>query len=94
MKINKKFTQTCAAALACMLLLGAAPVSAAPMDAETNAPVGSYALTDENKVPAQLNVHVGADAATSVNVTYTTKVETDKTTIAVTKTAGGETMYF
>ena len=94
MKINKKFNRTCAVALACVLMLGAAPVSAAPMEAETTAPVVSYALTDENKVPAQLNVHVGEDAATSVNVTYTTRVETDKTTIAVTKTAGGETKYF
>ena len=94
MKINKKFKRTCAVALACILMLGAAPVSAAPMEAETTAPVVSYALTDENKVPAQLNVHVGEDAATSVNVTYTTRVETDKTTIAVTKTAGGETKYF
>ena len=94
MKINKKFKRTCAVALACILILGAAPVSAAPMEAETTAPVVSYALTDENKVPAQLNVHVGEDAATSVNVTYTTRVETDKTTIAVTKTAGGETKYF
>lgn len=94
MKINNKLKQTCAVALACVLLLGATPVSAAPLDAETTAPVVSYALTDENKVPAQLNVHVGEDAATSVNVTYTTKVETDKTTIAVTKTAGGETKYF
>lgn len=94
MKINKKFKRTCAAVLACILMLGAAPVSAAPMEAETTAPVVSYALTDENKVPAQLNVHVGEDAATSVNVTYTTRVETDKTTIAVTKTAGGETKYF
>lgn len=94
MKINKKFKRTCAVALACILMLGAAPVSAAPMEVETTAPVVSYALTDENKVPAQLNVHVGEDAATSVNVTYTTRVETDKTTIAVTKTAGGETKYF
>lgn len=94
MKINKKFNRICAVALACVLMLGAAPVSAAPMEAETTAPVVSYALTDESKVPAQLNVHVGEDAATSVNVTYTTKVETDKTTIAVTKTAGGETKYF
>lgn len=94
MKINKKFKRTCAVALACILMLGAAPVSAVPMEAETTAPVVSYALTDENKVPAQLNVHVGEDAATSVNVTYTTRVETDKTTIAVTKTAGGETKYF
>ena len=94
MKINKKFKRTCAVALACILMLGAAPVSAAPMEAETTAPVVSYALTDENKVPAQLNVHVAEDAATSVNVTYTTRVETDKTTIAVTKTAGGETKYF
>ena len=94
MKINKKFKRPCAVALACILMLGAAPVSAAPMEAETTAPVVSYALTDENKVPAQLNVHVGEDAATSVNVTYTTRVETDKTTIAVTKTAGGETKYF
>ena len=94
MKINKKFNRTCAVALACVLMLGAAPVSAAPMEAETTAPVVSYALTDESKVPAQLNVHVGEDAATSVNVTYTTRVETDKTTIAVTKTAGGETKYF
>lgn len=94
MKINKKFKRTCAVALACILMLGAAPVSAAPMEEETTAPVVSYALTDENKVPAQLNVHVGEDAATSVNVTYTTRVETDKTTIAVTKTAGGETKYF
>lgn len=94
MKINKKFKRTCAVALACILMLGAAPVSATPMEAETTAPVVSYALTDENKVPAQLNVHVGEDAATSVNVTYTTRVETDKTTIAVTKTVGGETKYF
>lgn len=41
MKINKKFKRTCAVALACILMLGAAPVSAAPMEAETTAPVVS-----------------------------------------------------
>ncbi|MGM9636611.1 MAG: metallophosphoesterase [Eubacteriales bacterium] len=54
----------------------------------------SSTVVDADKEPKQLNVHVGDDAASQVNVTYTTVADT-RTVIAVTKADGtGGTMYF
>lgn len=44
---------------------------------ETEAQIATYAVIDEAKAPGQLNVHVGNDASTQVNVTYTTVADTD-----------------
>lgn len=44
--------------------------------AVAEAQVESVAVVDETKTPEQLNVHVGGDAATQVNVTYTTLTDT------------------
>ncbi len=61
---------------------------------------------DTTKQPKQVNVHLGADAATSVNITYTTasttstqvvlnkKGETGKTTVAGTEAAGAANKIF
>lgn len=59
---------------------------------EEESSIAAYSVIDENKVPAQLNVHVGNDAATQVNVTYTTITDTT-TVIALQKAEGGEIMY-
>lgn len=53
----------------------------------------TYGILDENKAPKQLNVHVGTDAATEVNVTYTTVADTS-TVISLQKAEGGDTLYF
>lgn len=52
------------------------------------APVEAIAVVDENKTPDQLNVHVGNDASTQVNVTYTTV--TDTNTVIKLNKAGDE----
>ncbi|MGM9681630.1 MAG: metallophosphoesterase [Eubacteriales bacterium] len=53
----------------------------------------SRSVVEADKEPRQLNVHVGDDAATQVNVTYTTVADT-RTVIAVTKADGtGDTLY-
>ena len=50
-------------------------------------------VIDGDKAPRQLNVHVGDDAATQVNVTYTTVADTS-TVISIQKAEGGDTLYF
>ena len=86
-----------ALALAAVLLLSnAVPAFAAETEptvpaAETVAEV--YNIVDEAKAPRQLNVHVGTDAATEVNVTYTTVADT-ATVISLQKAEGGDTLYF
>lgn len=81
---------------AVMIVMNVAPVSAAETteSTATEEQATVYSVLDEDKVPAQLNVHVGDDAATEVNVTYTTVTDTS-TVIAVQKADGtGDTMYF
>ena len=51
-----------------------------------------FAVVDENKKPSQLNVHVGNDASTQVNVTYTTLTDT-ATVIALNKLGSSEVIY-
>ena len=63
---------------ATIMISGAVPVSAAEVNAKNAiaAEEGTYSIVDESKSPKQLNVHVGNDAATEVNVTYTTVADT------------------
>ncbi|MGN0334230.1 MAG: metallophosphoesterase [Lachnospiraceae bacterium] len=76
-----------------MLMPGVPDVSAAESaSVSTAAEAAVTSVIDENKVPAQLNVHVGNDAATQVNVTYTTVTDTS-TVIAIQKADGGDKMY-
>lgn len=83
-----------ALALVFMLLLTTAvPAFAAETEVVEEPTVEVYNIVDEAKAPRQLNVHVGADASTQVNVTYTTVADT-ATVISVRKAEGGETMYF
>ena len=92
---KKVFKKTGVALIICSLLISSISVSAAQTTQtnEVTNEVVQYSVIDENKVPKQLNVHVGNDAATQVNVTYTTVTDTS-TVIAVTKADGGKTMYF
>lgn len=92
---KKVFKKTGVVLVMCSLLVTCIPVTAvqATTTNDTTNEVVQYSVIDENKAPEQLNVHVGDDAATQVNVTYTTITDTS-TVIAVTKADGGETMYF
>ena len=92
---KKVFKKTGAVLVMCSLLVTCIPVTAvqATSTNDTTNEVVQYSVIDENKAPEQLNVHVGDDAATQVNVTYTTITDTS-TIIAITKADGGETMYF
>ena len=92
---KKVFKKTGAVLVMCSLLVTSIPVTAAQAIStnDTTNEVVQYSVIDKNKAPEQLNVHVGDDAATQVNVTYTTITDTS-TIIAITKADGGETMYF
>lgn len=92
---KKVFKKTGAVLAMCSLLVTCIPVTAvqATSTNDTTNEVVQYSVIDENKAPEQLNVHVGDDAATQVNVTYTTITDTS-TVIAVTNADGGETKYF
>lgn len=92
---KKVFKKTGAVLVMCSLLVTSIPVTAAQAIStnDTTNEVVQYSVIDKKKAPEQLNVHVGDDAATQVNVTYTTITDTS-TVIAVTKADGGETMYF
>lgn len=92
---KKVFKKTGAVLVMCSLLVTCIPVTAvqATSTNDTTNKIVQYSVIDKNKAPEQLNVHVGDDAATQVNVTYTTITDTS-TVIAVTKADGGETMYF
>ena len=84
------------------LQVSAASVSgntAAPNSAESEnnitvsgSSMSAFAVVDENKVPRQLNVHVGEDASSQVNVTYTTVTDTS-TVIALNKAGSTEVKY-
>ena len=92
---KKVFKKTGAVLVMCSLLVTSIPVTAAQAIStnDTTNEIVQYSVIDKNKAPEQLNVHVGDDAATQVNVTYTTITDTS-TIIAITKADGGETMYF
>lgn len=92
---KKVFKKTGAVLVMCSLLVTCIPVTAvqATSTNDTTNEIVQYSVIDKNKAPEQLNVHVGDDAATQVNVTYTTITDTS-TIIAITKADGGETMYF
>ncbi|MEE1281739.1 MAG: metallophosphoesterase [Acutalibacteraceae bacterium] len=92
---KKVFKKTGAVLVMCSLLVTSIPVTAAQAIStnDTTNEVVQYSVIDKKKAPEQLNVHVGDDAATQVNVTYTTITDTS-TIIAITKADGGETMYF
>ena len=92
---KKVFKKTGAVLVMCSLLVTCIPVTAvqATSTNDTTNEIVQYSVIDKNKAPEQLNVHVGDDAATQVNVTYTTITDTSSV-IAVTKADGGETMYF
>ena len=47
-------------------------LAAKAFNTSTEKQVATYSIIDENKAPKQLNVHVGNDASSQVNVTYTT----------------------
>lgn len=84
-----------AAALALAMLAPAAlslNVSAEEVATVENV-ITDSTVVDADKAPKQLNVHVGDDAATQVNVTYTTVKDT-RTVISVQKADGtGEIRY-
>lgn len=83
---NKYVKRAGAMALAMTMFMGVAvDASAATVSgngtaaqAQTLAEVqtATYSVVDETKTPKQLNVHVGNDASSQVNVTYTTKADT------------------
>lgn len=74
-------TLAAAMIMSCGVNVSAAQVSAGDVEKQTvtvaEAQMEAVAVVDETKTPAQLNVHVGNDAATQVNVTYTTVTDTD-----------------
>ena len=81
------------ALVSALLLTTAVPAFAAENEIVEEPTVEVYNIVDEAKAPKQLNVHVGTDASTQVNVTYTTVADTS-TIISVCKAEGGEPMYF
>lgn len=83
-----------ALALAAMMLAGSANVVLAdePAATEEQSEQVVYNVVDENKTPRQLNVHVGTDAATQVNVTYTTVTDT-QTIISLNKVGDSNVIY-
>lgn len=81
------------AAMLTLALLAAGSVQALAADpAAAEVKETAATVVDANKAPKQLNVHVGDDAATQVNVTYTTIADT-ATVISIRKAEGGEAMY-
>lgn len=96
--VFKNLKKMGALALALTLTMECVPVLAAEnnvvSDAAPVAVAESTEVVTEDKEPKQLNVHVGNDAATEVNVTYTTVADTS-TVIAIKKADGtGKTIYF
>ncbi len=92
---SKNMKKIGAMALAVAMMMQVIPASAADTSegTATEEQAGTYSVVDEDKVPAQLNVHVGDDAATEVNITYTTVTDTS-TVVSIQKAEGGDTMYF
>ncbi len=77
---NKYVKKVGVMALAMTLFMGvAADASAATVSsnsAEAQVQTAAQSVVDEAKTPKQLNVHVGNDASSQVNVTYTTIADT------------------
>lgn len=77
---NKYVKKVGVMALAMTLFMGvAADASAATVSsnsAEAQVQTAAQSVVDEAKIPKQLNVHVGNDASSQVNVTYTTIADT------------------
>ena len=71
-----------------LLLTTAVPAFAAETEVIEESTVEVYNIVDKAKPPKQLNVHVGTDASTQVNVTYTTAA-----VISVRKAEGGEYIH-
>ena len=83
-------------ALAFALTMTGIPVSAADSSTpanKTTETVESTSVVDANKIPRQLNVHVGTDASSQVNVTYTTVADTE-TMITLNKVGSTEEIRF
>lgn len=92
--IRNKVKKAGVMALATVMMLEVLPVSAAEVnEGQADEQKVAYSVVDESKAPRQLNVHVGNDAATQVNVTYTTVADTS-TVIEIQKAEGGDKMYF
>lgn len=91
LKNNKGLKRIGALALTLAMLVAAVPQAYAAEQATTQETTST--VVDADKAPKQLNVHVGTDAATEVNVTYTTVADTS-TVIAIQKAEGGDVMYF
>lgn len=100
--------RTMAATMAFSLLLGSpATVTAADTSGgdALSAPVAEaevqnaeaeeqvYGIVDEAKMPKQLNVHVGNDASSQVNITYTTVADTD-TIVKLNKVGDAENVIY
>ena len=92
LKNNKGLKRIGALALTLAMLVSGIPQAFAA-DEYINTEDIAASVVDENKVPEQLNVHVGTNAATEVHVTYTTVTDTS-TVIAIQKAEGGDVMYF
>ena len=76
---NKYLRKVGAMALVASVIMGCGVDVSATQVSGGNAEVqvATVAVVDETKTPEQLNVHVGNDASTQVNVTYTTVADTD-----------------
>lgn len=95
--------RTMATAMAFSLLLGStATVTAADTSGgdvsgnAANTQVAEeqvYGIVDEAKSPRQLNVHVGNDASSQVNITYTTVADTD-TIVKLNKVGDSENVIY
>lgn len=70
----------------------AASENVSDSNTESASTASPLSVVDVNKNPRQLNVHVGDDAATQVNVTYTTVADTT-TMITLNKKGDQEKMY-
>lgn len=93
--IQNKLKKVGAITLALAMMAPAAiqAMAAAAEDASVSNQLVSRAVVEADKAPRQLNVHVGDDAATQVNVTYTTVADT-RTIISYQRADGsGEVGY-
>ncbi len=93
--IQNKLKKVSAITLALAMMVPAAvqAMAATAEDTSVSNQLVSRAVVEADKAPRQLNVHVGDDAATQVNVTYTTVADT-RTVISYQKADGtGEVQY-
>ena len=90
--------QCCTAALAAAMIIAPLGSNLSVFAAETTGTnqteaATGYSLLSDNKVPRQLNVHVGNNASHEVNVTYTTVEDTTTTVIALNKAGDSQVTY-